>query len=103
MIFFIGGHASVISSDYKKTVEASGTSDKDYVLENENGWMYTKNPIIGLRVYNATMEDYKAAYQKSLGYLGDKYNYSFLFNTEEKHYCTDLIMKAWSPSFSLND
>ena len=50
--------------------------------------------VIGLRV-KCSDEERKIALSYASSILGDLYNYSFLFNTVDKSYCSDLISKAY--------
>ena len=33
---------------------------------------------------------------KAISMVGDPYNYAFIVDTQNKHYCSDLIMKSFS-------
>lgn len=107
--FFAGGHAALCSEEYTDfetklndltSIEATGLSDngdnsasifyRDYWSDD-----YTYTEIIGLRV-KMTDRERKEVLSNAASYLGEDYNYSFLFNTDNKTYCSDLISKAFS-------
>lgn len=107
--FFAGGHAALCSEEYTDfetklndftSIEATGLNDgddnsasvfyRDYWADD-----YTYTEIIGLRVKMNDREK-KEVLANASAYLGEDYNYSFLFNTSTKTYCSDLISKAYS-------
>ncbi|MDE6656004.1 MAG: hypothetical protein K2J85_03335 [Anaeroplasmataceae bacterium] len=103
--FFAGGHAALVLGDYrdiidkadsKCTMESSGLNDdlnladvyfKDY-------WIEYPHPIIGLRV-RMTEEERVKVVTRGMALKGDPYNYSFLFDTTNTSYCSDLVAKAF--------
>ncbi len=107
--FLVGGHAAYINGDYgdyntdiiypnTTTIEATGLNDGENVSEVffSDYWAdnYTYNEVIGLRV---KMSDEKRREVNSLitSRLGDPYNYSFIFDTVNKSYCSDIISKSF--------
>ena len=107
--FFAGGHAGLVLDDYQ---DESGSSNNNYLLESTGFGMQTdadifdKNywyddrvtpftEVIGLRV-KTTEEERKKVLSKAMSLVGDPYNYSFIFDTKNKSYCTDLVGKAYS-------
>lgn len=104
--FFAGGHAALVLGDYEDvldkttnlyTVESSGLSD-DLNLADTNAktyWNRYPYPVIGLRV-RMTEEERRTIVARGLALAGDPYNYSFLFDTKNKSYCSDLVGKAFA-------
>lgn len=106
--FYAGGHAALVLDDYKDekytvnsnyVVETTGLSqgENNAIVSTKSGWAdeYPYNEVIGLRV---KMEDkeLKKVVSHALSLVGDPYNYSFIANTRNKSYCSDLVMKAFS-------
>lgn len=104
---YAGGHASLIteryydyfnSSNETTIIESPGIDDypspsRIYPI---NYW--TTNQLfpdaIVLRV-NMTEKEQKEVLSFAQTMLGDPYNYSFLFNTRNSKYCSDLIVKSF--------
>ncbi len=108
--FFVGGHAAIVNASYgdyqlgsiqgdRTTVEATGLGDGDNKSQvfDLYDWSiddpYTE--IIGLRVKLSEEKRREAASSYS-ALIGDDYNYSFIFDTVNKSYCTDLVSKAYN-------
>ena len=108
--FFVGGHAAFVNPSYgdyqlgslpgdASTIEATGLDEgKNYSAAfDPELWagdeVYTE--VIGLRV---KLSDEKRREVTSLcsSLIGDEYNYSFVFDTVNKSYCSDLISKAYN-------
>ena len=51
--------------------------------------------MIGLRV-NLSESEIKEVVSNAISLVGDDYNYSFLFDTDKKSYCSDIVTKAFS-------
>lgn len=102
--FFAGGHAALVLGDYTdvysvsemNTVESSGLNDDLNLADSTSKvyWTQYKHPIIGLRV-KMTEEERKKVISRGMALIGDPYNYSFLFDTKNKAYCSDLVNKAF--------
>ena len=103
--FFAGGHAALVLGDYEDeidkvdsmyTVESSGLNDDLNLADtySKTYWKEYKYPVIGLRV-RMTEEERTKVVARGLALAGDPYNYSFLFDTENKSYCSDLVSKAF--------
>lgn len=107
--FFAGGHAAFVNPNYgdyqindvvgdKSTIEATGLEEgKNYSqVFDLDYWSYDDpyTEIIGLRV---KLNDEKRREVTSLcsALIGDEYNYSFIFDTVNKSYCSDIISKAY--------
>lgn len=106
--FFIGGHSALCSDMYhdknlhisnKDCIEATGTIN----YENSTAiscdriyWMdeFYRKEVIGLRVKCSDSEKEKAL-NYAISYINDPYNDLFIFNTNTKKYCTDLISQAY--------
>ena len=107
--FFAGGHAAFVNPNY-------GDFDRDYIIENvtsieatglnegknysdifSTDYWSTNAPyteVIGLRV-KMTDEEKREVTSACSSLLGDEYNYSFIFDTVNKSYCSDIISKAY--------
>ncbi len=103
---FAGGHAALVLGEYEDaldhvnelyTVESSGLNDDLNLADtcSKAYWTRYKYPIIGLRV-KMTEEERHRVIARGLALAGDPYNYSFLFNTKNKSYCSDLVAKAFA-------
>ena len=107
--FFAGGHAGLVLGDY---TDKQGSADDNFLLESTgfgsqtDSFIFDKNywyedsvtpftEVIALRV-KTTEEDRKRVLAKAMAMMGEPYNYSFIFNTKEKSYCTDIICKVYS-------
>ena len=106
--FFVGGHAALCLENYTDfqlstndhdSVEATGLNpgenpteilDRGYWAENTN---FTE--VIGLRV-KMTDEEKKIVLSDTISQVGDYYNFSFIFDTVNKKYCTDIISNSFS-------
>ncbi|MDE7263494.1 MAG: hypothetical protein K2N64_02375 [Anaeroplasmataceae bacterium] len=104
--FFAGGHAAIVLGDYEDlkdktnslyTVESSGLNEDLNLADTyyKRYWTDYPHPIIGLRV-STTEFDRAKVISRALALVGDPYNYSFLFDTENKSYCSDLVGKAYA-------
>ncbi len=106
--FFAGGHAAICTGDYgdyeiglddTTSIESTGLNEGENPASifNRDYWSYSSNykEVIGLRVKG--MNDRKAdeVISNAAALLGDPYNYSFLFDTTNKSYCSDLVSKAY--------
>ncbi len=100
-----GGHASSVCYDHYSNgvyadntyhIEASTVYEEGVVIEKGDFW---KNPnyrdeVFGLRV-KTSEEKKQQAFDYMISKLGCDYNTSFIFNTKNKFYCTDLISRAY--------
>ena len=104
--FTIGGHAAVNSLNYadftydinESNCLETAYNDKyqDVFYDSRNYWEdlnYTDSYLV-FRV-NLTENEKRIVFNKLVSMLDDKYNLSFLFNTKESHYCSDLVYKAF--------
>lgn len=103
--FFAGGHAALVLGEYEDlldktttmdTMESSGLNDDLNLADtySKSLWADYPFPIIGLRV-RMTEEERVRVLTRGLSLEGDPYNYSFLFDTDNKSYCSDLVAKAF--------
>lgn len=103
--FFAGGHAALVLGNYEDrldkvnfmyTVESSGLNEDLNLADTcpKAYWIDYPHPIIGLRVH-MTEEQRAKVLARGLSLAGDPYNYSFLFNTKNTSYCSDLVAKAF--------
>lgn len=104
--FFAGGHAALVLGNYKdaedsvtemNTVESSGLNDDLNLADTSSKvyWTQYKHPVIGLRV-KMTETERKTVITRGMSLVGDPYNYSFLFDTNNTAYCSDLVGKAFA-------
>ncbi len=106
--FYAGGHAAVVLGDYE---DIDGTANMDQTLEStglvddiENAFVFSKNlywvdmpiykEVIGLRV-SMSDQDRKRILTEAMAMIGEPYNYSFIIDTDDKSYCTDIITKIY--------
>ena len=108
--YTVGGHAAMcvdssiqdgkyssLTNDY--IVEATGMEDGENptIISNKYYWTnnQTFNSMLVLRT-NATKEQKDEVISNTLSMVDDLYNFSFLFNTKNRVYCSDLISKAYN-------
>lgn len=105
--FYVGGHATLVTDEYidyeiastnYSAVEATGLNEGDNrsILTSRSYWAID-NPfteVIGLRV-NLTESEIDEVVSNGIAMVGDDYNYSFLFDTDTKSYCSDIVSKAF--------
>lgn len=112
--FFAGGHATICMNKYRdyeisvddyQSVEITGVNmDENPAINNRNYWVTQQyfNEVIGLRV-KMTKEQREEIISLATSYIGDPYNYTFLFDTTNKSYCSDLVSKVFGHiGFDLN-
>lgn len=105
--FFAGGHAAIcldsysdfdITTNKNQTVEATGLGDGEMVASLfYKGYWTQPDPfteVIGLRA-DISESQRKEVISLATSMLGDYYNYSFLFDTTNKKYCSDLVSVAY--------
>lgn len=102
----VGGHAAIISNNddfYKRVIETQGNSEFNNKVDySYNDWMDLTRfqEFIGLRVKNATIEDYISASKWAESKINPdenfyNYNYNFLINRKNLFYCSDLVSRAY--------
>lgn len=104
--FTIGGHAALSTMAYddgnfsipaQAMLETTfNDQSKEVFVNTYNYWEslnFTYSYLV-LRV-NLTEKQKIDAMNKAVSMLGDPYNVSFIFNTRDTHYCSDLIMKIF--------
>ena len=108
--FFAGGHAALVMDEFEDAqltgslsswdiIETSGLIIEQEVLFSEKDYWGTSEPyenVIGLRVKNLTEEKRKKVLSTATSLIGDPYNYSFIANTKNTTYCSDLVMKSYA-------
>lgn len=107
--FLVGGHAAYVNEnygDYKlsyidkgtTTIEATGLNEGENLsaIFNSNYWINDSvyKEVIGLRV-KMTDEQRHEVNSVASSLVGDPYNYSFVFDTVNKSYCSDIMYKAY--------
>ncbi len=113
--FFAGGHAAICLDDYRdfdiasqndgfsidrySSIEATGLDEGENLSSIEANRTYWAEDtpfteVIGLRVKMSESER-KEVISMAVSLLGDPYNYSFIFDTTNKSYCSDLVSKAY--------
>lgn len=110
--FYAGGHAAVcidysdkININSNMTIESSGVNGDDEVKVFNKSYWISENiftEVIGLRM-NMTIEEENQFVDNVSDYIGFPYNYSFVFNTNNSVYCSDLVSRAAKPlGYNLN-
>lgn len=103
--FYVGGHAALCAYDYN---DAEYSIDSNQTLEttgfgnNKTAHVYSKNTwfnpaynkIMAFRVKTSPENRFKA-FNRALSFLGQPYNYSFIFNLQHSKYCSDLVSAAY--------
>ncbi len=103
--FYFGGHAGMVY-DEKTILETTGMEpnpEDNCVIEYRNNIFYRPEQVdvVGLRV-KASDEEVKKAVDYAYSTIGEKYNYSFVFNRKNTYYCTDLITRSYGKEGNLN-
>lgn len=106
--FFAGGHAAFVLGDYQDcledvnhldTIESTGleAGDNTAAISDKRGYWVDASPydeVICLRVKMNDRER-KKVLSEAMALLGDPYNYAFIWDTDQKSYCSDLISKVF--------
>lgn len=105
--FYAGGHAAICCDDYydyiarsnkSSIIEAPGVDDYPCPARISNAYYWSTpnlfNPSLVLRV-KMTEREKKEMLSYAQTLVGDPYNYSFLFDTTNKKYCSDLVSKSF--------
>ncbi len=108
--FFAGGHAALVLGEYQdhntqtsqvdsfKVMEATGLNETDNYAEiaSKSYWVSEDKykEVICVRP-KMTEEQRKMILVNAMAMEKDPYNYSFLFDTKNKSYCSDLISKTF--------
>ena len=108
--FYAGGHAAMISDNFydttqkinldnTKSIEATGlsTDGNNTCQIFDRSYWSRKSPyteVICLRV-NMTDIERREVISNINTFVGDDYNYSFLFNTINTSYCSDIMFKSF--------
>lgn len=103
--FYVGGHAALCAFPYttdevsftsNNTLEVTGFgSDITVGKRTKRSWFIDDYyEIMAYRV-DTSLENRYQAFLNSLAYLGQEYNYSFIFNTKNKKYCSDLVSQSF--------
>lgn len=105
-----GGHAAIITDGGKFQIESQGDDPlgENNVKKIPNSWAGYNGITIGLRMKNATEEDYKKAVENAEDVLAKKakYNYKFVISNGNSFYCTDLMSYVWqsvNSNYNLNN
>lgn len=106
--FFAGGHAAICCDDYRDyeisldssiSIEATGLESGANLAKpfNKSYWMNDSvfTEIMALRI-DMNESEKKEVLSNSSALLGDPYNFSFIFDTENKSYCSDIVSKTYS-------
>lgn len=105
--FFAGGHACIVLDELEdkhifansnRIVETTGLEPGQNlsIIANKNYWLSDSiyKEMIGLRV-KMTDSQRKKVISKAVSLHGDPYNFSFIIDTVNKSYCSDLVKKAY--------
>lgn len=106
--FFAGGHAAIVTDKYSDSdiyldnttsIESTGLNEGENPTTIFDRYYWTVDDpfteVIGLRV-KMTEEERKEIISLSSSIIGDPYNFSFLFDTVNKSYCSDLVSKVFN-------
>ncbi len=104
--FTIGGHAALVTMEYEDgnidipshaMLETTFNDESKEVFINTANYWENINFTYSYMVLRVKMtEDEKVAVMnQAVSMLGDPYNLSFIFNTKNSHYCSDLITKIF--------
>jgi len=113
--FYAGGHAALCTKDYQdyefstdeyQSIEASGTEGEGNNPSRVNYRSYWAGDIpykevIGLRV-KLSDKEIDEVMSNCASMLNDPYNFSFIFDTINNSYCTDILSKAFIKYANLN-
>lgn len=105
---WVGGHAGIVSTNSRYTVESFGnkTPDKNGVRRWDNDWANRYSMVRGLWVKGAKSDHYRKAAEYSVAQIGKPYNYNFFdVETTSAFYCSQLVWRAWynAKGVDLND
>lgn len=105
--YTVGGHAALSTSSYiddkfmlsdDEIIEATGMNDGDNptVVSNKLYWINDRvyKSMMVLRT-NITEEQKDEVLSYCSSFIGDPYNFSFLFNTKNQVYCSDIISRSF--------
>lgn len=112
--FWWGGHAAIVgntTNEYgePEIIEATAMSDTEEnnaVTKTWNYWLYQeyRDSFIGLRIKGATNNEYINYANWANSQLGVPYNMTFIFNTKNTYYCSDLVSRGWATlGYNLNE
>ena len=94
------GHAGIIySEDGSKTLEIVGNKSKEenVVKVYDNTWMkIDSEEYLILRVKGISNKEKEEIINVSNNLMGSRYNYLFLFSSNKRFYCTDLISNIYN-------
>ena len=113
--FYAGGHAALATTAYKDSdialsdrtsLEATGMREGENpatVFDRSAAWVYSYpyTEVIVLRV-KMNEEEIDEVISKTASLIDDLYNFSFIFDTKNTSYCTDIISKGFSNKANLN-
>ena len=99
--YMFGGHAGIIVDGGTALVEAmGGYGDESDITQNVTDLFDEERTVVGIRV-KASKTDRLVASENAKCLIGEKYNYSFIFNTKNSYYCTDICDRIYSEEFGL--
>lgn len=102
----VGGHAGLCAmyyadkyytiTDYDSIDTAYNETDNKTTIYPKNRWNdYVEFPSFFILRVNLTSEQMYTVFNEVVSSLGDPYNLTFLLDTKNKSYCSDLISKAF--------
>jgi len=107
LTFYAGGHAALVDEN-GLLVEITGLNSSPELNVGQNSYNYwlldaktmkesfiLRDSFLALKVTKASLNKRNIAMQTATSYIGQRYNYTFLFNTKKTHYCTDIVSKAY--------
>lgn len=98
-----GGHVVLVSEDDGSSIihavgSQIGLGNEQLVKAvrtDVNRWHNLRGDIIGVRVKDATIEDYNEAVEQAKTFLGQDFNYTLIIDRQNKKGCTDLVFQAY--------
>lgn len=102
----VGGHAGLCGmyyadkyytiTDYDSIDTAYNETDNKTTIYPKNRWNdYVEFPSYFILRVNLTVDEMYTVFNEVVSSLGDPYNLTFLLDTKNKSYCSDLISKAF--------
>jgi hypothetical protein len=103
--YTIGGHAAIVCADYqtddlnigkRDMIETAlnNTMSKTSISDRYGFFELAYNEYVVLRV-NLTQVENREVFNEAISYKDDPYNASFMFNTFDTKYCSDLVSAAF--------
>lgn len=95
-VYFKGGRETVVSENYNYWL------DPTYTGSDEGNYRYFgsyyRKEFFGIRIKGVTEEevDEVTKFMKHLDEIKAQYNFQFIFNKENRYYCTDMVERGYN-------